>query len=115
MIDDNDVGNLLMPCSVITMIAKPIGTLAMICGHGLMLGKLVHANQKRPIGSATAPAIMRRRRVSCIRPSAGLGASFVRVVKAMVAQPINTPMRMAMNGRLATPLLMPRSSAKEIG
>lgn len=104
-----------MPCNVITIMANPIGTLAMIWGQGLMLGKLVHANQKSPIGRATAPMIINRSRVSCMRPSAGFGASLVRVVKAIVAQPMKTPMRMAIKGRLATPGLNPRFSANEIG
>jgi hypothetical protein len=37
------------------------------------------------------------------------------VVNAIRAQPQKTPMRIAMKGRLATPPLIPRCSANEIG
>ena len=80
-----------------------------------MVGYEVHANQKSPMGSATAPTIMRRRRVSWNRPSCGFGANFVLVVNASKAQPQSTPTRMAMKGRAETPGLQCRFSENEIG
>lgn len=97
------------------MIANPIGTPAMICGHGLILGELVQANQNRPAGKAMLPRPITSRRVSMGLPFAGSGANRVLVVKASKAHPRSTPTSMLMNGKLATPGLMPLVSANEIG
>lgn len=104
-----------MPCRVITMTENPMGTPATICGHGVMLGKLVQANQKRPIGRTMLPRIISKSRVSIGRPSCMFGANRVFVVSANRAQPANTPTNMLIKGRLATPGLKPLEPANEMG